>query len=246
VEDQERIIDVMEIGVQPPFKFRAAVRHPSQSDERTLLKVSFTQSSRPGGARRSSTVSLDVRAEGYSQVLTITPYDENESVYKPRRGTGVTRTDSMDSLNVMSFETVTTNEKPNLSFSLDFEGLGISVVNKSLHELVYVSFRGLKISYTDYPQYYDANLDCKWIQIDNQLFGGLFPIVLYPTVIPKDGKELESHPTLQLSAAILKDDGELCFMRPALRKADPMDLYRARCDLCQIRYGSPSNDDNRA
>ena len=34
---------------------------------------------------------------------------------------------------------------------------------------------------------------------------GLFPIILYPTVVPKDGKELESHPTLQASVAILKD-----------------------------------------
>ncbi len=152
-------------------------------------------------------MSLDVRAEGFSQVLTITPYDEDQSVYKPRRAGGVARTDSMDSFNVVSFETVTANEKPTLCFNLDFEGLGISVVNKNLHELVYVSFRGLKISYTDFPEYYDASLDCKWIQIDNQLFGGLFPIVLYPTVVPKDGKELESHPTLQLSAAILKDDG---------------------------------------
>jgi vacuolar protein sorting-associated protein 13A/C len=71
-----------------------------------------------------------------------------------------------------------------------------------------MSFRGLKIAYTDYPQYYEASLDCKWIQIDNQRFGNTYPMVLYPTVVPKDGKELESHPTLQLSAAILKDEGE--------------------------------------
>ena len=114
----------------------------------------------------------------------------------------------MDSMNVASFETVTVNEKPTLSFSLDFEGIGISVVNRHLQELVYLSFRGLKLAYTDYPQYYDANLDCKWIQIDNQLFGGVYPTAFYPTVVPKDGKELESHPTLQLSAAVLKDEGE--------------------------------------
>ncbi len=120
----------------------------------------------------------------------------------------MTRTDSVDSMNVMSFDTVQVNDKPTTVFKLDFEGIGLSVVNKHLHELIYVSFRGLTISYTDYPQYYDASLDCKWIQVDNQLFGGLFPIVLYPTVVPKDGKELDSHPTLQLSVAILKDEGE--------------------------------------
>jgi vacuolar protein sorting-associated protein 13A/C len=160
------------------------------------------------GARRSATVSLDVRAEGNSQVLIITPYDEEESVYKPRRPGGIARSDSMDSLNVMSFETVTVNEKPTLNFSLNFEGIGISIINRHLQELVYMSFRGLKIAYTDYPQYYEASLDCKWIQIDNQRFGNTYPMVLYPTVVPKDGKELESHPTLQLSAAVLKDEGE--------------------------------------
>lgn len=43
---------------------------------------------------------------------------------------------------------------------------------------------------------------------DNQLFGGLYPILLYPSVIPKDGKELEVHPSLQASVIILKDDCE--------------------------------------
>jgi vacuolar protein sorting-associated protein 13A/C len=37
-------------------------------------------------------------------------------------------------------------------------------------------------------------LRIKWIQIDNQLFGGLYPILLYPSVIPKDSKELEIRP----------------------------------------------------
>lgn len=113
----------------------------------------------------------------------------------------------MDSLNTMGFETVMDNVKPIFTFSLDFEGIGLSFVNRHVQEIVYISFKGLKIAYSDYPGYYDASLDCKWIQIDNQLFGGLFPIVLYPSVVPTDGKELESHPTLQLSAAVLKDDG---------------------------------------
>ena len=39
------------------------------------------------------------------------------------------------------------------------------------------------------------------------LFGGLYPILLYPSVIPKDGKELEVHPSLQASVIVLKDEG---------------------------------------
>jgi vacuolar protein sorting-associated protein 13A/C len=115
------------------------------------------------------------------------------------------RSDSTDSLTTSSFETVTVNEKATMMVTVELEGIGISVITKRPDELVYLSLRGLKVGYSDYPQYYDAFVDCKWIQIDNQLFGGLFPIILYPTVVPKDGKELESHPTLQASVAILKD-----------------------------------------
>ena len=108
-------------------------------------------------------------------------------------------------MTVSLFETVSVSEKATVTLTVELEGIGISVITKRPDELVYLSLRGLKLGLADYPEYYDAFIDCKWIQIDNQLFGGLFPIILYPTVIPKDGKELESHPTLQASVAVLKD-----------------------------------------
>ncbi|ORY32314.1 hypothetical protein BCR39DRAFT_523905, partial [Naematelia encephala] len=178
-----RTIDIMAIGIQPPVKIP-----PRQ------------------GGQKSTTVSLDIQADGNSQLLIISPYDEATSIYKPTRRQGqIQRTTSMDSLTTVSFETVSVTEKPTLSVTVEFEGIGISVVTKRPDELVYLSLRGLRLGYSDYPQYYDTFIDCKWIQIDNQLFGGLFPIILYPTQIPKDGKELESHPTLQVSVAVLKD-----------------------------------------
>ncbi|EIW72804.1 hypothetical protein TREMEDRAFT_25659 [Tremella mesenterica DSM 1558] len=177
-------IDMLAIGVQPP------IRVPSRQS-----------------GKKAETVSIDIQADGSSQLLIISPYVEETSLYKPtRRGVGpVRRSDSTDSLSTTGFETVVVNEKPSLSIMVELEGIGISVITKRPDELIYMSLRGLKVGYTDYPQYYDAMLDCKWIQIDNQLFGGLFPIILYPTVVPKDGKELESHPTLQASVALLKD-----------------------------------------
>ncbi|ORX35977.1 putative late endosome to vacuole transport-related protein [Kockovaella imperatae] len=176
-------IDMMAIGIQPPVKI------PRREGQRATV------------------ISMDIQADGSSQVLVISPYNEDTSVYKPSRQAqgAMRRSDSTDSIPGGSFETVAVNEKPNLTVVLEFEGIGISVVTKKCDELLYLSLRGLTVGYSDYPQYYDAYVDCKWIQIDNQLFGGLFPIILYPTVVPKDGKELESHPTLQTSIAILKD-----------------------------------------
>lgn len=187
-----RPVDMMAIGVQPPVKLR-----PMTSNQQSV------------------TLSMDIQAEGNSQLLVISPYNEDTSVYKPARNGpgGLSRSDSVESLVTSSFETVAVSEKPTLSIVIELEGIGISVITKKPDELMYLSLRGLKLGYSDFPQYYDAFVDCKWIQIDNQLFGGLFPIILYPTVVPKDGKELESHPTLQASVAVLKDRGACSWSR---------------------------------
>lgn len=152
-------------------------------------------------------ISTDIQADGNSQVLVVSVYNPDTSVYKPaRRGHGgMRRSDSTDSISTQQFETEAPAAKPNMTISVELEGVGLSVITKSAAELIYLSLRGLTVTYSDYPTYYEGNVDCKWIQIDNQLFGGLFPIILYPTVIPKDGKELESHPTLQTTVAVLKD-----------------------------------------
>lgn len=178
-------IDMMAIGIQPPMKVPSTTAN-----------------------KRSTTVSIDVRADGGSQLLTISPYNEETSVYKPTRpGAGIRRSESTTSLSssTVAFETISVSEKPTMNITVELEGIGISVISRRPDELLYFSLRGLKLGYSDYPQYYDVFVDCKWIQIDNQLFGGLFPIIFYPTVVPKDGKELESHPTLQSSVTVLKD-----------------------------------------
>lgn len=170
------------------------------------MPADHTQSIAPN--KRSATVSIDVRADGGSQLLTISPYNEETSVYKPTQpGGGIRRNESTTSLSssTVAFETISVSEKPTMNITVELEGIGISVISRRPDELLYFSLRGLKLGYSDYPQYYDVFVDCKWIQIDNQLFGGLFPIIFYPTVVPKDGKELESHPTLQSSVTVLKD-----------------------------------------
>jgi vacuolar protein sorting-associated protein 13A/C len=153
-------------------------------------------------------VSLDIQADGSSQLLVISPYNEDTSVYKPARKPGpggMRRSDSTDSMATTAFETVVVNEKASLNVTVELEGIGISLVTKRPDEILYMSLKGLKIGYSDYAQYYEAYMDCKWIQIDNQLFGGIFPIIFYPTTTAKDAKALDAQPTLQLSVAILKD-----------------------------------------
>ena len=75
-----------------------------------------------------------------------------------------------------------------------------------------MTFRGLELSYSESQVTTAVNVICKWIQIDNQTLHGIFPIVLYPTVVPKDGKELDVHPTLQASVIRKKDESHGCLL----------------------------------
>ncbi|KAK4050444.1 Vacuolar protein sorting-associated protein 13 [Microbotryomycetes sp. JL201] len=179
---KERVINVLEIGAQVPFRF------PSGGHTRVL--------------------SIDVRAEGPTQAVRFSNYDEEESVFKlQRRGSEtMSQKDSIASSRDGVFEAVDVEVKTTFSFGINLEGVGISIVNKRMQELVYASFRGLSAKYMDSTTNVSYDVSCKWIQVDNQLFGGLYPILLYPSVIPKDGKELEVHPSLQASVIILKDD----------------------------------------
>ncbi|GAA6061937.1 hypothetical protein JCM10212_001505 [Sporobolomyces blumeae] len=154
------------------------------------------------------TISIDVRAESAAQVVAFSNYTEEASVFKlQRRNTtdAGSRPGSVMSNRDVVFEEVDVDNVTTFSLSLNLEGIGISLVNRSMQELVYASFRGVTAKYADSTTNVAYDLGIKWIQIDNQLFGGLFPILLYPSVIPKDGKELEVHPSLQASAIILKD-----------------------------------------
>ena len=182
VGGKERNVNILEIGSLLPFKF------PN-----------------PEG-RGMRVISLDVRADGPTQTLTLTNYSESTSNFKLARiNSTFSRTDTMSSTRDLGFEAVDVDTRILSSYNVEFEGVGISIINKNVQELAYISFRGLEVHYTESEVTTAINLICKWIQIDNQLFGGLFPIVLYPTVLPKDGKDLEVHPTLQASLIRLKD-----------------------------------------
>jgi len=178
---KERVINIMEIGSLVPFKFYS----------NNAQKV----------------VSLDVLAEGHFQLLRITNYDEHHSLFKLQRGDtslSMSRASSQSSRD-LEFEAKEEKSPTTFSVNLSLEGIGISVINRDMVELLYASFRGIRLAYGDSATSQAVRFSIKWIQIDNQLFGGIFPLLLYPSVIPRDGKELEVHPNLQVSVILLKD-----------------------------------------
>ena len=89
---------------------------------------------------------------------------------------------------------------------LKLSGIGISLVNAQLKELAYITFKDLQLRYSDSPTIQTVSLAIKWIQIDNQLYGGLFPMILYPSVVPKKAQEVDAHPSLHAMVSRVKDD----------------------------------------
>jgi vacuolar protein sorting-associated protein 13A/C len=151
-------------------------------------------------------VSLDVRADGTTQILSITDYDPQVSVYKPkhRSSTAPTRQDTLTST-AEAFEVVPEKTPPSLSFVIDFAGIGISFINRKLVEVIYLSLNKLCLEYTHSTVAQAVNVSCDTLQIDNQLHDALYPVILQPTPIPKESAAL---PTIQASLIWLNDEGK--------------------------------------
>lgn len=103
-----------------------------------------------------------------------------------------------------AFEAVTEEIKPSLSVNIDFDGIGISLINSRLVEVVYLTLSKLKVEYTDSDVAQAVNVACGWIQLDNQLHEAIFPIVLQP-MVQKDNSSLNVLPAIQASVIVLKD-----------------------------------------
>ncbi|KAJ1653989.1 Vacuolar protein sorting-associated protein 13 [Dispira simplex] len=173
VRGRERKVDIQQIGTLVPFKFASS----------TVVH---------------NTLSLDVIADQTVQVLRITPYNQNKSIFKPRlQRKGTLR----EAFEIASVRNVTT-----LSFRLRLEGIGVSIINAKLQELLYATFRGIELKFTDSTCSQSINWIIDWIQFDNQLYGGLNEIVLYPTIIPKGGQEAEMRHVLHVALVRAKDE----------------------------------------
>ena len=167
-------------------------------------EISFKQNQ-----QRARVVSLDVRASGQKQVLRITNYIAEQSLYKPRhRGSSVsvTRQDTASSA-ADAFEAITEEVAPTLGITVDLTGIGVSLINKRLVEVVYLIVDAIKFEYVNSAVAQSINLSCGTLQIDNQLHEALFPVILQPTPIAKESAIVGALPTVQASIIWLKDQG---------------------------------------
>jgi vacuolar protein sorting-associated protein 13A/C len=159
------------------------------------MKVPVTTNS-----REHRIIDLNVAADGPTQTLILSNYKPSKSMYKQKSHTG-SASSAIGDFQVKDLDTDVT-----FRGQLKLAGFGISLINGQLRELAYITFRDLTLKYSESPLYETVSASIQWIQIDNQLYGGIFPMILYPSVVPKTTSETEAHPSLHAQVARVKDD----------------------------------------
>ncbi|KAL8939573.1 MAG: hypothetical protein Q9211_002685 [Gyalolechia sp. 1 TL-2023] len=152
------------------------------------------------GSKQQKIIDVNIAADGPTQTLVLSNYKPSKSMYKQKSGQN-----SQGSV-ATGFEVKELESDVTFKAQLRLAGIGISLVNKNLKELLYLTLREIEFKYSDSRLYQTLNATIKWVQIDNQLYGGIFPILLYPSVVPKTGKEMEAHPIFHSMVTRVKDD----------------------------------------
>lgn len=150
------------------------------------------------------TVDLNVVADGPTQALVITNYNPEVSLYKLKKK----KTSSSLSVNSSGEGFSVDEEDKNIHMKVivSFKGVGISLINTSLQEIMYVHASGLELRYNESDLYQSLSWKLKWLQIDNQLFGSPFQNILYPAALLHTAQEIENHPVISGSLSKVKDD----------------------------------------
>lgn len=150
------------------------------------------------------TVDLNVVADGPTQALVITKYNPEVSLYKLR--TKKTSSSLSISSSGDGFEADEEDKNIHKKIIVSFRGVGISLINTSLQEIMYVHASGLELRYNESDLYQTLSWKLKWFQVDNQLFGSPFQNVLYPAAVLHTAQEIENHPVVSGSVSKVKDD----------------------------------------
>ncbi|KAG9243121.1 hypothetical protein BJ878DRAFT_543588 [Calycina marina] len=162
------------------------------------------------GSSTSKAIDVNVATDGPTMVLILSNYKASKSLYKQK-------SQNESSAGVGGgFEVKSQKGDTRLLFraQLKIAGLGISLIDHLPRELVYITLLNITIGYNDFPLYQVYTASVGWIQADNQIYGGLFPIVLYPSVLTPpgkaatkdDAKEAAKHPAIHMQVQRVKDD----------------------------------------
>lgn len=189
INGRERSINLQEIGSMLPF------RHTTRDGTPAII-------------------SIDVKIHGSRRILELKPYSQKESHFRPIAGelTHVSSSASLNSIDTIAkegFEAADIDMTVNAIFRIQLKEVGISLINKQLQELAYLTLKGIDLKLTDSAMYHSLRWNIDWVQIDNQMYGSNFPIMLYPTNSTDNGDRRKSNkilPTVQIGLDRVKDN----------------------------------------
>ncbi|KAL3231388.1 Intermembrane lipid transfer protein VPS13 [Nakaseomyces bracarensis] len=153
---------------------------------------------------KAGLVDLNVVADGPTQALLITNYNPEVSLYKIRSKKNL----SSASLNGSGDAFVSEEDEENMQTRvvLSFAGIGISLINAQMKEIMYFNLQGIELRYNESDLYKTFSWKIKWFQVDNQLFTASTQNIIYPTAVVKSQEELDNHPIISGSVSKVKDD----------------------------------------
>ncbi|KAJ1733254.1 Vacuolar protein sorting-associated protein 13 [Coemansia biformis] len=150
---------------------------------------------RPFAYSPTAAMGIEVAADGACQVLRLAP-----ALAAPRAlRTSDERLDALDA----------PPERTSLAVRLALEGgIGVSLISRHVREILFATLSDVEVRWTDAATSQTLRIAARWLQVDNQLYGALFPIVLYPTLLGAGAAAAtgaQSPPALQAVVVRAKD-----------------------------------------
>jgi vacuolar protein sorting-associated protein 13A/C len=87
---------------------------------------------------------------------------------------------------------------------ISLAGVGISFIDRKVREISYATIKSLTLICKDSDRHYDYSFSVGWIQVDNQIYGCLKPILFYPTIITQTDSN-EDNPVVMFALQKSKD-----------------------------------------
>jgi vacuolar protein sorting-associated protein 13A/C len=147
------------------------------------------------GSNKVGIIALDLVADGPTIVLKLSEFNQASSKF---------RENNLKVEDATGFTLMEDPAKVVQVVQVRLEGIGISIISKSMEEIAYLTLKGFVALYTESDRDRQVSTSLQWIQIDNQMYGCVEPILLYPTVVSGEDKD-DEQPILLLTYSQLKD-----------------------------------------
>ncbi|XP_040182653.1 vacuolar protein sorting-associated protein 13D [Rana temporaria] len=149
----------------------------------------INQKMRPG----SGVLSVRVIPDGPTRVLQISDFSQR------RNDRLSTEMEEGPSLEMRRLKSPDEDQELEVTVTLQ-EGIGISLINKSPEELVFISLMEIDVHFTRLTANQVLEINIQNVQVDNQLIGSTQPAMLYTTPRTMDSEEMDSGPAIQVNA----------------------------------------------